>query len=123
MTDLNSRIKPPYKREELEEIMKKNPELYKKLMGEVHETYVKEDKTTHKTVTVTATMETDLYLTLNVPIDWDHDRIYEYARDVDGSVFNDDGGFSGSWYVSRDIIDKEFDPDEEFIHTGEEYQM
>ena len=80
-----------------------------------------ESKDTHKTGTIKAIMETDLTLTINVPIDWDDDRIYEYARDVDGGVFSADGG--GSWYVSNDITHEEFEPDEVFIHTGEEYQM
>lgn len=82
---------------------------------------MRENETSHKTVTVKAIMETDLYLIINVPKDWDDDRIYEYARGVDGSCFTPDEG--GSWYVSQDIQQEEFDKDQVFIHTGEEYQM
>lgn len=80
-----------------------------------------ESKDTHKTVTVNAIMETDLSLTINVPKDWDDDRIYEYARDVDGCVFTPTDG--GGWYVSPYVTHEDFNSDEVFIHTGEEYQM
>jgi hypothetical protein len=82
---------------------------------------MKESEDTHKTVTIKAIMETDLTLTINVPIDWDDDRIYDYASGVDGGVFSADG--EGSWYVSPHITEEDFDSDEVFIHTGEEYQM
>ena len=65
----------------------------------------------YKTVTIKATMETDLYLTVNVPAEWDDERIYEYGCNADGAEFLEDGDYSGGWYVSTDIIHEEYDPD------------
>ena len=62
-------------------------------------------------------METELYLTVNVPADWDDGRIHEYGRNADGAEFLEDGYFSGGWYVSPDIIHEDYDPDHEVVNS------
>jgi len=47
------------------------------------------NKNTHKTVRVHATMHTDLYADINVPIDTDEDDIWQFIRDGNASIFMD----------------------------------
>ena len=71
------------------------------------------NKDTHKTVRVLATMETDLYLDINVPIDTDKDDIWQFIRDgnIDGGdMLEYEGLFSGGWTWEEPIYDYEFDP-------------
>ena len=68
---------------------------------------------THKTIRVLATMETDLSLSINVPIDTDEDDIWEFIRDgnIDGgNMFAHDGLLDGGWRWQEPIYDYEFDP-------------
>lgn len=65
----------------------------------------------YKTVTVWAVMETDCYAHLNVPESWDDQRIYEYARDMDGGDFVPAGDWAGDWRVQPDIVHSPYNPD------------
>ena len=68
---------------------------------------------THKTIRVLATMETDLSLSINVPIDTDEDDIWQFIRDgnIDGgNMFAHDGLLDGGWRWQEPIYDYEFDP-------------
>ena len=72
------------------------------------------NKETHKTIHVLATMETDLYLDINVPIDTDEDDIWQFIRDgnIDGSYMRQFDDFvSGGWRWQEPIYDYEFDPE------------
>ena len=71
------------------------------------------NKDTHKTVRVLATMETDLYLDINVPIDTDKDGIWQFIRDgnIDGSCMAQfDGFMDGGWRWQEPFYDNDFDP-------------
>ena len=67
---------------------------------------------THKTVRVLATMHTDLYIDINVPIDTDKDDIWQFIRggNVDGGDMSTDYD-SGDWTWEEPIYDYEFNPD------------
>tara|TARA_R110000851_G_scaffold16703_2_gene54073 strand:+ start:534 stop:788 length:255 start_codon:yes stop_codon:yes gene_type:complete len=68
---------------------------------------------THKTIRVLATMETDLSLSINVPIDTDEDDIWKFIRDgnIDsGNMFAHDGLLDGGWRWQEPIYDYKFDP-------------
>ena len=68
---------------------------------------------THKTIRVLATMETDLELDINVPINLDNDEIWQFIwhfiRDgnIDGGELQD---YSGGWTWNEPHYDMEFDP-------------
>ena len=64
---------------------------------------------THRTIRVFATMETDLELDINVPINLDNDEIWQFIRDgnIDGSALKD---YSGDWTWNEPHYDMEFDP-------------
>ena len=69
---------------------------------------------THKTICVRATMETDLELDINVPIDTDEDDIWQFIRDgnIDGVNMNTDNGpWNGAWTWNQPCYDMEFDPE------------
>jgi hypothetical protein len=55
------------------------------------------NENTHKTIAVTAVMETDLVTYINVPIDTDENAIWEFIRDgnIDGGDMGEAG--SGDW--------------------------
>ena len=58
------------------------------------------DSTTHKTIVVSAVMETDLVTYINVPIEVTDDQLWEYIRDgnICGSQLTEVEGFgSGDW--------------------------
>ena len=65
----------------------------------------------YKTVTVWAVSETDCYAHLNVPESWDDEQVYQYAREMDGSEFVSDDGFSGDWRINPDIVHQPYNPD------------
>lgn len=55
---------------------------------------------THKTIVVSAVMETDLYMTINIPIEVTDDELWEYIRDgnICGSQLTEDQHFGcGDW--------------------------
>ena len=64
---------------------------------------------THRTIRVFATMETDLELDINVPINLDNDEIWQFIRDgnIDGGELQD---YSGDWTWNEPHYDMEFDP-------------
>jgi hypothetical protein len=84
---------------------------------------------THKTIRVHATMHTDLFADINVPIDTDEDDIWQFIRDgnIDGGVrdqlwlaehatgYGDmvqyEGFMSSGWTWEDPIYDYEFNPD------------
>ena len=69
---------------------------------------------THKTILVLATMETDLSLSINVPIDTDKDDIWEFIRDGNingGDMFAHDELMDGGWRWQEPDYDMEFDPE------------
>jgi hypothetical protein len=71
------------------------------------------NKETHKTIQVLATIETYLYLDINVPIGTDEDDIWQFIRDgnIDGSdMLQYDGFISDGWRWEEPIYDYEFDP-------------
>ena len=59
------------------------------------------NKNTHKTIRVNATMHTDLYADINVPIDIDENDIWQFIRD--GAI---DGGDIRDAIVSMRIAEK-----------------
>jgi hypothetical protein len=68
---------------------------------------------THRTVRIWATMETELYLNINVPINIDDDEVYEFVcnGNIDGGdMVADTDPFAGGW-TWNDVhsVDK-FDP-------------
>ena len=67
---------------------------------------------THKTIRVRATMETDLYLDINVPIGTDEDDVWQFIRDgnIDGSCMAHDGFMDGSWRWQEPFYHNDFDP-------------
>ena len=67
------------------------------------------NKETHKTIRVFATMETDLELDINVPIDTDKDDIWQFIRDgnIDGGELQD---YSGAWTWDKPCYEMKFDP-------------
>ena len=72
----------------------------------------------YKTVTVWATMETEYYCHLNVPEDWDDDRIYgwtlnfQHGKEMDGCTFTPADGFlDGSWTIDPHIEHQAYNPD------------
>ena len=69
------------------------------------------NENTHKTIAVTAVMETDLVTYINVPIDTDENAIWEFIRDgnIDGGDMGEAG--SGDWRWQEPIYDYEFNPD------------
>ena len=72
------------------------------------------NKETHKTIRVHATMHTELYSDINVPIDTDKDDIWQFIRDgnIDGGdMLEYEGLFSGGWTWEEPIYDYEFDPE------------
>ena len=68
---------------------------------------------THKTILVLATMETDLSLSINVPIDTDKDDIWEFIRDgnIDGGDMVIDFPDINTWRWQEPDYDMEFDPE------------
>ena len=68
---------------------------------------------THKTILVVATMETDLYLSINVPIDTDKDDIREFIHDgnIDGGDMVIDFSDINTWRWQEPDYDMEFDPE------------
>lgn len=66
-----------------------------------------------KTMTVRATMETDLKGNLNVPEHWTEEDVYEWLRSGDSSLFagsmREDGWGDWTWYCIDEA--KSFDPD------------
>lgn len=69
---------------------------------------------THKTIRVFATMETDLKLDINVPIDTDEDDIWQFIRDgnIDGADMSEDEcPCSGGWNWDKPCYEMKFDPD------------
>ena len=55
---------------------------------------------THRTVRIWATMETELYLNINVPINIDDDEVYEFVcnGNIDGEdMVADTDPFAGGW--------------------------
>ena len=75
----------------------------------------------YKTVTVWATMETESYCHLNVPEDWDDDRIYQHAKKMDGCEFTTADGFlDGSWTIDPDIVHSPYNPDHFNVVTDNE---
>lgn len=70
------------------------------------------NKSTHKTIRVNATMHTDLYADINVPIDIDENDIWQFIRDgnIDGGdMVQHEGLFTGGW-TWDDAYDIEFNP-------------
>ncbi len=71
---------------------------------------------THKTIRVQATMHTDLFADINVPIDTDENDIWQFI--LDGNI---DGGdmveyeYGGGWTWEDPIYDYEFSPDAEDV--------
>lgn len=68
---------------------------------------------THKTIRVFATMETDLELDINVPINLDNDEIWEFIANgnIDGGCMNEDKSpGSGAWTWDEPCYEMEFDP-------------
>jgi|TARA_R110000744_G_scaffold18156_2_gene48859 hypothetical protein len=75
---------------------------------------LKPNKETHKTIRVLATMETDLELDINVPINLDDDEIWEFIRDgnIDGANMSaDESPCSGAWTWDEPCYEVEFDPE------------
>lgn len=71
------------------------------------------DNKTHKTLRVRATMHSELYADINVPIGTDEDAIWQFIRDngVDGGdLMEHDGFLDGGWTWEEPIYDCEFDP-------------
>ncbi len=71
------------------------------------------NKDTHKTIRVLATMETDLSLSINVPIDTNKDDIWQFIRDgnIDGgNMFAHDELMDGGWRWQEPIYNYDFDP-------------
>lgn len=69
---------------------------------------------THKTVRVHATMETELYIDINVPIDTNKDAIWQFIRDgnIDGGeMYQYDGFLDKGWRWQEPIYDCAFEPD------------
>lgn len=68
---------------------------------------------THKTVRVQATMHTNLYADINVPIDTDDDTVWQFIRDgnIDGgSMIEEEGYMSGGWTWEEPLYDYDFNP-------------
>lgn len=74
-----------------------------------------------KTMTVLATMETDLMGTLNVPEHWTEEDVFEWLRSGDSSEFAsgmaEDGIGGWNWYAVEDA--ESFDPDGDTIPEEE----
>lgn len=68
---------------------------------------------THRTVRISATMETELYLDINVPINFDDHDVYAFMNEggIDGAnMVPDPDPLSGSWtWWDASSVD-EFDP-------------
>ena len=74
---------------------------------------MKPNAKTHKTIRVFATMETDLELDINVPINLDNDEIWEFITDgnIDGADMSaDECPCSGDWTWDKPCYEMEFDP-------------
>jgi len=72
------------------------------------------NKNTHKTVRVHATMHTDLYADINVPINTDKHEIWQFITDgnIDGAdMSEDEGTCSGAWTWEEPNYENEFNPD------------
>ena len=71
---------------------------------------------THKTIRVHATMHTDLFADINVPIDADEDDIWQFIRDgnIDGEGMVE-YEYGGGWTWDDPIYDCEFNPDAEDV--------
>lgn len=81
---------------------------------------LKPNAQTHKTVRVYATMETDLELDINVPINMDKDEIWEFISDgnIDGADMSaDECPCSGGWTWDEPCYEMEFDPDAMNVST------
>lgn len=75
---------------------------------------LKPNAKTHKTIRVFATMETDLELDINVPINLDNEEIWEFIRDgnIDGADMSaDECPRSGAWTWDEPCYQMEFDLD------------
>ena len=75
---------------------------------------MKPNAKTHKTIRVFATMETDLELDINVPINLDNDEIWEFITDgnIDGADMSAHECLcSGDWTWDKPRYEMEFDPD------------
>jgi 5'-3' exonuclease len=70
------------------------------------------NKETHKTVRVQATMHTELYSNINVPIDLAKEDILQFIREgnVDGSAMVP-VYLNGGWTWEEPIYNYEFDPE------------
>ena len=71
------------------------------------------NKNTHKKIRVNATMETELYVDINVPINTDDDDIWQFIRDgnIDGGWMSAiDDLFDGGWRWQMPDYDYKFDP-------------
>ena len=69
-----------------------------------------------KTWTIRATMETDLFIHINVPEGWDDEQVDDWVmkygdRVLVGSMQEDYGFGSGGWYWGTFSERKEHDPD------------
>ena len=72
------------------------------------------NENTHKTIRVYATMETELYVDINVPINTDDDDIWQFIRDgnIDGGHMDAiDDLFDGGWRWQMPDYGQKFDPD------------
>mgnify|MGYP003328626824 FL=1 len=70
------------------------------------------DATTHRTVRLHATMETELFLDINVPLSVGDDDLWHYYRDghIDGADFKEDPDSWGGWVWNEHINLNEFNP-------------
>lgn len=71
------------------------------------------NKKTHRTVRIWATMETELYLDINVPINIDDDEVYNFV--LEGGISGEDmvanpDPLSGSWIWNEVMSVDKFDP-------------
>ena len=69
---------------------------------------------THRTVRISATMETKLYLDINVPINIDDDEVHHFVQEggINGEdmVADPDPSFAGSWIWNDVMSVDKFDP-------------
>ena len=73
----------------------------------------KPTKDTHRTVRIWATMETELYLHINVPKHIDDDKVYEFVcnGNIDGEdMVADPDPFAGGWTWNDVHSVNKFDP-------------
>lgn len=70
---------------------------------------------THKTIYVSAVMETDLYMTINVPIEVTADTLWEFIRDgnICGGNLTEEEGFGTGGWRWQEPYEVKFDEDAE----------